>query len=176
MKKAADVHLKSMVFHLCQRGDMKLELFSKDLLQTEEIAKAFAAILKPGNVVGFSGDLGAGKTTFIKEIAAYFGIDKDEVTSTSFVLAREYEGTVPFLHADVYRLDCLEEIPVEVSEFIDSQRGIVFLEWVENVELTTDYLISLRQERLGERLIEIQGPREFVAELESSVERFILKL
>ena len=155
---------------------MKLELYSRKLEDTHVMARAFACLLTPGDVVGFSGDLGAGKTTFIKEIAQYFGIDKDQVTSTSFVLAREYEGQFPILHADVYRLDCIDELPIEISEFIADKQGILLMEWIENIKMNIDFCISLRQERLNERLIEITGPPERIKVLEPALQKYIIRL
>ena len=155
---------------------MKLELYSRKLVDTQDIATIFASCLQRGDVVGFSGDLGAGKTVFIKEVAQYNGINRDDVTSTSFVLAREYEGTIPILHTDVYRLEDVSELPFEIIEFIDSQKGIVLMEWVENVDLKVDFSIRLQQERMDERIIEIDSFDNRMEELQSKMENFILKL
>lgn len=155
---------------------MKLELYSKKLEDTQDIAKIFASFLKKGDVVGFSGDLGAGKTTFIKEIAEYFEIDKDEVISTSFVLVRQYEGSLPIMHTDVYRLADISEIPLEILEFIDSGEGIVLMEWVTNVDIDVVFNISLRQERLDERIIEVEGSDARLEEIEKNLEQFVLRL
>lgn len=155
---------------------MKLELYSKSVDKTNEIAKIFSSQLKAGDTVAFSGDLGAGKTTFIKQIAEFFGIDKDEVTSMSFVLAREFAGTMPILHTDVYRLGDISELPLEILEFADEAHGILLMEWAENIDYDAVWTVSLSQERLDERLIEISSEDDRIRNLTPLMEKYIVRL
>lgn len=86
--------------------------------------------LGPGAIVGLTGDLGAGKTVFAKGIADALGV-VDEVMSPSFTIVAEYEGRVPFVHIDLYRLDGPSEfldLGVEELMFGDA---ITVIEWFE---------------------------------------------
>ena len=76
---------------------------------TRAIAAALAPTLPPGAVILLSGDLGAGKTAFVRGLAEGLGIDPDEVTSPTFTLVHEYRGgRLPLIHVDLYRLDRAE--------------------------------------------------------------------
>ena len=134
---------------------MTLSLYSRSLADTAAIARAFAGVLRKGDAVSFGGELGSGKTTFIKDIAECFGVDRNEVTSTSFVIAREYEGTMPFMHADVYRIANMAELPMEITEFHRSGKGVLLMEWAENIGLSAQFTVTLRQDAWEERVIEI---------------------
>lgn len=155
---------------------MKVELYSKSVDITNKIANIFSTLLNPGDTVAFSGDLGAGKTTFIKQIAECFGIDRDEVTSMSFVLAREYEGALPIMHTDVYRLSDISELPPEILEFVDEQEGVLLMEWAENIDFEALWTISISQERLDERIIEIESVDERIRELTQLLDNYIVRL
>ena len=99
--------------------------------QTEQIAAELAATLRAGDVVLVSGDLGAGKTTFVRGACRALGID-GPVTSPTFTIARRYEGgRVPVSHLDLYRLDgAAGEDPALLEDEIGPQR-VTFVEWPE---------------------------------------------
>jgi tRNA threonylcarbamoyladenosine biosynthesis protein TsaE len=156
---------------------MTLALYSNSLADTAAIAKAFAVVLRKGDAVSFGGELGSGKTTFIKDIAQAYGVDRNEVTSTSFVIAREYEGTMPFMHADVYRIANMVELPMEITEFYRSGKGVLLMEWAENIGLTAQFTVTLRQDAWEERVIEIVcADKERGLTLSQSLERYRLKV
>jgi len=100
--------------------------------ETEALAAELAAALAPGDVVLISGDLGAGKTTFVRGAARALGV-RVPVTSPTFTLARRYEdGRVPLSHLDLYRVDGLG---AEEPELLDEELGgdrVAFVEWPEH--------------------------------------------
>ncbi len=116
---------------------MKVKMEVSSLGQMQELAKAFAAALKAPMIVLLKGDLGAGKTTFVKAVAAALG-SKDEVTSPTFALLNTYQAkNFPIYHFDMYRLESAETArELGFDEFFDKTRldGVVFVEWPENVE------------------------------------------
>jgi tRNA threonylcarbamoyladenosine biosynthesis protein TsaE len=75
---------------------------------TRGLARRLADVCEAGDVVMLTGDLGAGKTTFVQGLAQGLGID-EVVVSPTFVLAREYRGRLALVHVDVYRIDTLAE-------------------------------------------------------------------
>lgn len=88
---------------------------------------------RPGSLLLLSGELGSGKTTLVKQIARSLGIDPHEVRSPTFTLVHEYrQGTLPLVHMDVYRLGGAEEFEgIGGYEYLDTNRGIVVIEWGE---------------------------------------------
>jgi tRNA threonylcarbamoyladenosine biosynthesis protein TsaE len=100
---------------------------------TRAIARALAAELTPGTVLLLSGDLGAGKTAFVKGIAEGLGIDAAEVTSPTFTLVHEYRGgRLPLIHVDLYRLDRADLDDVGMDTDL-AEAGIVAIEWAERL-------------------------------------------
>jgi len=101
--------------------------------QTREIAAAFAATLQPGAVLLLSGDLGAGKTAFVKGLAEGLGISADEVTSPTFTLVHEYRGgRLPLIHVDLYRLDRADLDEIGLDQDL-ADRGVIAVEWAERM-------------------------------------------
>jgi len=120
-------------------------MLSNSQEQTIEIAKQFASTLKGGEVVCLHGDLGAGKTTFVKGIAEYFGINKDEIISPTFIIANNIEckGALQcaptsisnIIHIDAYRIeDENNMLESGVLEYFGDKNSIVFIEWSENIK------------------------------------------
>jgi tRNA threonylcarbamoyladenosine biosynthesis protein TsaE len=95
---------------------------------TRAIAAALAAALRPGDVVALSGDLGAGKTCLVQGAASALGVT-ERVTSPTFVLLREHQGTMPVRHLDVYRLSNLQELTDLGFEELLDPSAVVFIEW-----------------------------------------------
>jgi len=105
---------------------------------TRALARALAEDLPPGTTVLLSGDLGAGKTAFVRGLADGLGIDPDQVTSPTFTLVHEYRGgRVPLVHVDLYRLDRadLDEIGLDPDL---AAGGIVAIEWAERLSHPVD--------------------------------------
>jgi tRNA threonylcarbamoyladenosine biosynthesis protein TsaE len=98
--------------------------------ETEAIAAELARRLRPGDVVLVSGDLGAGKTTFVRGACRALGVTS-AVTSPSFTIARRYDGAVPISHLDLYRLgDPGDEDPALLADELAGDR-VAFVEWPE---------------------------------------------
>lgn len=120
-------------------------------------AKALKNILKPGDVVCFNGEMGAGKTTFIKVLLREMGV-KEEVDSPTFALVNEYRlpsGT-PVFHFDFYRLNSVREaLDIGLEDYLDAG-GICLMEWPE---LVRDFLPDDANEL---SIKEVNGVREIV--------------
>lgn len=102
--------------------------------ETFEFGKEFAAKLIPGAVLALSGDLGAGKTHFVKGLAVGLGI-ATEATSPTFTLIHEYPGGhLPLYHIDLYRLEEPEEVlNIGLDEYLSSN-GVTAIEWADKFE------------------------------------------
>ena len=100
---------------------------------TRGIAAALAPTLAPGAVILLSGDLGAGKTAFVRGLAEGLKLDPDEVTSPTFTLVHEYRGgRVPLIHVDLYRLDRAELDEIGLDQDLAAQ-GVTAVEWAERL-------------------------------------------
>jgi tRNA threonylcarbamoyladenosine biosynthesis protein TsaE len=98
--------------------------------ETEAVAAELAGRLRPGDVVLVSGDLGAGKTTFVRGACRALGVTA-AVTSPTFTIARRYDAAVPISHLDLYRLgDLGAEDPALLADELAADR-IAFVEWPE---------------------------------------------
>ena len=100
--------------------------------ETRDLGRRWAAELKPGTVIGLSGDLGAGKTQLVKGIAEGLGVT-DRVNSPSFGLVNEYmTGRLPLYHLDLYRLDTPEQIlSAGLEPYLIHPEGVSVVEWIE---------------------------------------------
>lgn len=109
------------------------EYISNSPEETKKIAKKIAKILKPGDVMYLYGELGSGKTVFVKGICAGLGID-EEITSPSFVIATEYRGTQVVAHIDLYRLQRGQAGDLPIEEYI-LQDGVTVIEWADRIDV-----------------------------------------
>jgi len=101
--------------------------------ETIALGKKFAAELKPGNIVCLKGELGAGKTHFVKGLAEALGIDQDEVQSPTFTLINEYVSNPPLYHFDCYRMESPREaLEIGAEEYFYGD-GICVIEWPERI-------------------------------------------
>ena len=125
--------------------------------ETVAAGRAFAQSLAPGAIVLLFGDLGAGKTAFVRGIAASFGIDPADVTSPTFTLIQEYRGgRVPLFHVDLYRLRSIEVDDLGLDE-MTQQGGVTAIEWPDRLPRPFDEAIAVRIEGDGTlRLISIE--------------------
>ena len=101
--------------------------------ETENLGRELAVRLKPGDVVALTGEIGAGKTTFVRGLAEGLGVPAGSVASPSFVLVREYRGRIPLYHADLFRLEGMPQAAsVGLEEFYE-QGGVTVIEWADQV-------------------------------------------
>lgn len=107
--------------------------FTRSPEETAALARELASLLEPGDVVLVSGGLGAGKTTFVRGLAAGLGIDPDEVCSPTFTLIHEYRGgRLTLYHADLYRLDREAADDLGIEE-LGARDGILAIEWPDRL-------------------------------------------
>ncbi len=106
-------------------------IISRNPAETFAFGRAFAASLIGGEVLALTGDLGAGKTHFVKGLAAGLG-HAGEVTSPTFTLIHEYSGgRLPLCHFDFYRLESEREVlDIGLDDYLDS-RNVLAIEWAE---------------------------------------------
>jgi len=137
-----------------------LKIVSHSAEETKELAYAFAKTVQPGATLAFFGDLGTGKTTFVRYLTeAITGQDPDSVASPTFQYLNIYEGKTPIYHFDLYRLkDENDFVFLGFDEFLGST-GISCIEWAERI---ADLLppntirISITHQEEEKRLIDIQ--------------------
>ncbi len=114
---------------------------TKSVDDTRALAAEIAALAAPGDLVVLAGDLGTGKTAFAQGFARGLGV-KEPVTSPAFILVRTYEGRLPLIHLDVYRLDQMQElVDLGIAELLD-EGGVTLVEWGDAVTpgLPADFL------------------------------------
>ncbi len=100
--------------------------------ETGEVAARFASGLPDGAVVLLTGDLGAGKTAFVRGMAAGLGLDPADISSPTFTLIQEYRGRRLLTHVDLYRLEAAEIDDLGLEE-LGAAGAIVAIEWAEKL-------------------------------------------
>jgi tRNA threonylcarbamoyladenosine biosynthesis protein TsaE len=116
--------------------------------ETFALGEKVAAALQPGIFVLLHGDLGAGKTSFVRGLAAGLGANPDDVSSPTFVLIQHYKGRVPLVHVDLYRLEsgaAVDDLGLE--ELADG--GIVAIEWAERLPRPLEGSVIVKIDDLG---------------------------
>ena len=129
--------------------------------ETEALGEMLAGRLEPGTVIAFTGDLGAGKTAFVRGLARGLGI-AERVTSPTFTIVNEYEGgRLPLFHFDMYRLGSADELFDIGWEDYLARGGVCAVEWSENVSDALEegcLRVDIRRgERDDQRRITIEG-------------------
>ena len=110
---------------------------------TAELATKLAAVIKPGTIICLEGDLGAGKTLFVQNLAKALGIEEN-VTSPTFNLMNTYEGKMVMYHFDLYRLEQEYELEdIGFYDYISDGDGLVVIEWADKFCdcLPADYIL-----------------------------------
>jgi tRNA threonylcarbamoyladenosine biosynthesis protein TsaE len=123
-------------------------IVARSARETFAVAEQLGRTLKPGTFVLLHGDLGAGKTVFVRGLAAGLGTDPDTITSPTFVLIQHYAGRVPLVHADLYRLDggaAVDDLGLE--ELGDG--AVVAVEWADRLPRVPFGSVIVRIEDTG---------------------------
>lgn len=144
-----------------------MTVITKSPEQTELLGKKLAELLRPGDVIAYYGDLGAGKTAFTRGLAVGLGI-QETVTSPTYTIVNEYlSGRMPLFHFDMYRLSSSEELFDIGWEDYLARGGVCAVEWSENVADALTDAISITIEKdpaqLDWRKITIEGGARFEA-------------
>lgn len=124
--------------------------------EMESFAHDFAKKLSPGDIVALSGDLGAGKTTFVEKTAKALGYKNELVTSPTFVYLNIYSGNIPLYHFDLYRLKKSQEfLDMGFEEFLES-KSFIFIEWPGRISsILPQNTIQIRIDKKEEFLREL---------------------
>jgi tRNA threonylcarbamoyladenosine biosynthesis protein TsaE len=110
------------------------ETISGDLEETKALAQRLGKLLKGGEVIELLGDVGSGKTSFVKGLAVGLG-SEDHVTSPTFTVHKVYgSGRLPIYHYDFYRLHDHRIIQNELAEAVTNGQAVIVLEWAENIQ------------------------------------------
>jgi tRNA threonylcarbamoyladenosine biosynthesis protein TsaE len=118
--------------------------------ETAAAGEALGGKLRPGDVVLLYGDLGAGKTAFVRGMARGIGANPDEVTSPTFTLVQEYAGSSATLyHVDLYRLEGPEIDDLGLEDLVSGD-GIVAIEWADRWKGRPDDVTEVRIEDIGD--------------------------
>ena len=118
-----------------------MEILLKNVNESLKFADQISKIIKSGMIIGFVGELGAGKTTIIKRIARNLGV-KDSVTSPTFVIYKKYKTIKKcyLVHIDAYRLSNDSEIVIK--EIVENKNhNIVFIEWADRIQMPKNSII-----------------------------------
>ena len=140
-----------------------MQIISNSVEETERLGAELAARLPAGSIVAFIGDLGAGKTAFVRGMARGLGIT-ERVTSPTFTIVNEYEGgSRPLFHFDLYRLGDADELFDIGWEDYLARGGICAVEWSERAEEAMEGCVQVDIHRGSsdeQRIITIGGVEE----------------
>lgn len=131
------------------------EFISHNLADTENIAQDLLSSLADKSILALSGNLGAGKTTFVKFLAKALGLEEN-ITSPTFVLLKAYDidfaDFKKFVHVDCYRLDAKEDLAdIGLQDYVADTSNLLLIEWADKINnLPQDKVLNIRIEILGE--------------------------
>ncbi len=128
--------------------------------------RRLGGLLKPGDTVYLHGELGSGKTVFVKGVALALGIPAGDITSASFTIVAEHEsaGKIPFYHIDLYRLENAGDAEDIGIEEYPGRDGIAVMEWAERLEPHDHIGIRVSITVTRGTPVAREGPREIIIE------------
>ncbi|SRR5579875_351274 len=109
-----------------------LTLHSSSARETKAWGRRLASLLNGGELLGLSGELGAGKTCFVKGLARGLHLQEERILSPTFTIIQEHEGRLPLYHIDLYRLDKTDIDELGLREYLFSS-GVAAVEWFERL-------------------------------------------
>ena len=136
-----------------------MEYITNSPAETEAVGAALGRVLRPGTILAYRGDLGAGKTAFTRGLAKGLGCG-ELVTSPTYTIVNEYlSGRLPLFHFDMYRLHSSDDLwDIGWEDYLE-RGGVCAVEWSENVDDAMEDAIWVTIHKLGEqtRRITIEG-------------------
>jgi tRNA threonylcarbamoyladenosine biosynthesis protein TsaE len=111
---------------------MRLVLHSNSARETKAWGRRLASLLKGGELLALTGDLGAGKTCFVKGLAKGIGLREEDILSPTFTIIQEHRGRLPLYHIDLYRLDTVEIEELGLREYLFSS-AVAAVEWFDRL-------------------------------------------
>ncbi len=147
-----------------------LASFIRTPAEMDRVARRLAKVLPKGTRIGLCGELGAGKTTFVKGFASTYGISRDTVTSPTFTIINEYSGPTPIVHADLYRIATDEELARTGLFDADPGSGFLLIEWPDRFKSLANYLdlVLVFSMKKNGRVIEARGKKEILRRIAES--------
>ncbi|MCE5341719.1 MAG: tRNA (adenosine(37)-N6)-threonylcarbamoyltransferase complex ATPase subunit type 1 TsaE [Planctomycetaceae bacterium] len=138
------------------------EIISESVEQTHEIGRKIGNALQGGMLVCLTGNLGSGKTTLIKGIAAGAGAsNRQHVSSPTFVIVNEYQGRFHIFHIDAYRINTIQEFAALGFEDYIGPESVVLIEWADKVTQALEGFkkihIEMRHHCPNSRILRITG-------------------
>ena len=134
-----------------------MEFISHSIEETYSLAKAIADECCGGEIILLNGDLGAGKTTFTKGLASALGV-KENVTSPTFTIMKEYVGRVKLYHFDLYRIIDEQELDeLGFDDFLSDKDAVCVIEWNKYSDLGKTININIDYTDENTRLFRIEG-------------------
>jgi tRNA threonylcarbamoyladenosine biosynthesis protein TsaE len=113
-------------------GAIVLVVESRSAHETKAWGRRLASVLEGGELLGLIGELGAGKTCFVKGLARGLHLDEQEILSPTFTMIQEHPGPLPLFHIDLYRLDAAGIDDLGLREYLFSE-GVAAVEWFERL-------------------------------------------
>jgi tRNA threonylcarbamoyladenosine biosynthesis protein TsaE len=138
---------------------MTLGLHSSSSRETKAWGRRLAFMLEGGELLGFSGELGAGKTCFIKGLARGLNLREEDILSPTFTMIQEHRGRLPLYHIDLYRLNEAGIDDLGLREYLFSS-GVAAVEWFDRLREADELsclAINIRYEGANSRTIEFSA-------------------
>ncbi len=156
-----------------------VEIYLNSSEETLKLGEIIGKSLNPGSIIALIGDLGAGKTVFVKGLAKGLGVE-EEPNSPTFVIMNAYLGRMPLYHFDLYRLSDEDELlGIGYDEYFFGS-GVSAVEWADRVSgIFPDHTIKIEikipesdsEDSVTQRIVKIEGNKKWVSSFKNTVEQ-----